>query len=135
MDIFGRCNGAGGSTVTGSEVGIARVTSSEPRSVVASGTSSGTADSTETVTGSETETTTATGIGTGSRMQLTGASAPGAAASPESGVSPLADAYMKMTSDILAERTLGDSAGLWGGEHSGELVKTGEFFFLNQHFW
>lgn len=115
MDIFGRCNGVvGGSTVTGSGVGTARVTNSESVSGtgVASGTSSGTVNS--------------SGTGTGSRMQLTGASAPGAAASPESGVSPLADAYTKMTSDILAERTLGDSAGLWGGEHSGELVRTGE---------
>ena len=41
-------------------------------------------------------------------MQLTGASAPGAAASPESGVSPLTDTYTKMTSDILAQRTLDD---------------------------
>lgn len=55
-------------------------------------------------------------------MQLTGASAPGTAASPESGVSPLADAYTKMTSDILAERTLGDFVN----DHSGELVRTGE---------
>lgn len=117
MDIFGRCNG-GGSSVTGSGVGTSRVTSSESGSSagVASGTSSGTVDSS------------GSGTGTGGRMQLTGASAPGAAASPESGVSPLADAYTKMTSDILAERTLGDSAGLWGGEHSGELVRTGESF-------
>ncbi|XP_014207903.2 runt-related transcription factor 3-like [Copidosoma floridanum] len=56
-----------------------------------------------------------------SRMQLTGASAPGNAASPESGVSPLADAYTKMTSDIFAEKTLSD----YMNEHPGELVRTG----------
>ena len=114
MDIFNRCNGAGGSTITGSNIGTARVINSGLESGVVRGTSSGTVDGADS------------GTGTGSRMQLTGASAPGAAASPESGVSPLADAYTKMTSDILAERTLGDSAGLWGGEHSGELVRTGE---------
>ncbi|XP_011497023.1 PREDICTED: runt-related transcription factor 1-like [Ceratosolen solmsi marchali] len=55
------------------------------------------------------------------KMQLTGAPALGNAASPESGVSPLADAYTKMTSDIFAERTLGD----YMSEHPGELVRTG----------
>lgn len=64
------------------------------------------------------------GTGNVGGMQLTGASAPGAAASPESGVSPLADAYTKMTSDILAERTLGDFVS----EHPGELVRTGKSF-------
>nr|KAF7438297.1 hypothetical protein H0235_000688 [Vespula pensylvanica] len=104
MDIFDRCNGGGGgSTVTGSGGGASVRTSSNESG---SGTSSG---------GSE------SGGGSSSRMQLTGASAPGAAASPESGVSPLTDAYTKMTSDILAERTLGDFVS----EHPGELVRTG----------
>ncbi|KAK2577182.1 hypothetical protein KPH14_003338 [Odynerus spinipes] len=109
MDIFDRCNGGGGSTVTGSGGGggggggaSVRASSNES----GSGTSSG---------GSE------SGGGPSGRMQLTGASAPGAAASPESGVSPLTDAYTKMTSDILAERTLGDFVS----EHPGELVRTG----------
>lgn len=102
MDIFGRCNGGGGgSTVSGSGAGSVRGSSNESSCGTASapGESGGTSD----------------------RMQLTGASAPGAAASPESGVSPLTDAYTKMTSDILAERTLGDFVS----EHPGELVRTG----------
>lgn len=107
MDIFDRCNGGGGgSTVTGSGGGASVRTSSNESG---SGTSSGGSESSG---------------GSSSRMQLTGASAPGAAASPESGVSPLTDAYTKMTSDILAERTLGDFVS----EHPGELVRTGDFF-------
>lgn len=109
MDIFGRCNGGGsGSTVTGSGVGSSsvRTSSNESAGGGSSGTSSGNSES---------------GSSASSRMQLTGASAPGAAASPESGVSPLTDAYTKMTSDILAERTLGDFVS----EHPGELVRTG----------
>ncbi|XP_023290015.1 runt-related transcription factor 3 [Orussus abietinus] len=107
MDIFGRCNG--GSRVTGSGTGsgagsVVRVTESGAIPGGTSGTTTG-----------------GTSTGTTGRMQLTGASAPGAAASPESGVSPLADAYTKMTSDILAERTLGDFVT----EHTGELVRTG----------
>ncbi|KAG7209803.1 hypothetical protein KM043_011419 [Ampulex compressa] len=102
MDIFGRCNGGGGgSTVSGSGASSVRSSSN--------GSSGG------TVSGSS------EGSGAGGRMQLTGASAPGAAASPESGVSPLTDAYTKMTSDILAERSLGDFVS----EHPGELVRTG----------
>jgi len=105
MDIFGRCNGGGsGSTVAGSGTGSVRTSSNE--STGGGGTSSGTSESGSSASG---------------RMQLTGASAPGAAASPESGVSPLTDAYTKMTSDILAERTLGDFVS----EHPGELVRTG----------
>ncbi|KYN14813.1 Protein lozenge [Trachymyrmex cornetzi] len=105
MDIFGRCNGGGsGSTVAGNGAGSVRTSSNE--SVGGGGTSSGTSESGSSASG---------------RMQLTGASAPGAAASPESGVSPLTDAYTKMTSDILAERTLGDFVS----EHPGELVRTG----------
>ncbi|XP_076479579.1 uncharacterized protein LOC117155277 isoform X2 [Bombus vancouverensis nearcticus] len=102
MDIFGRCNGGGGgSTVSGSGAGSVRGSSNES----SCGTASAPSES----------------GGTSDRMQLTGASAPGAAASPESGVSPLTDAYTKMTSDILAERTLGDFVS----EHPGELVRTG----------
>ncbi|KAF3427296.1 hypothetical protein E2986_03720 [Frieseomelitta varia] len=102
MDIFGRCNGGGGgSTVSGSGAGSVRGSSNES----SCGTGSAPSES----------------GGTSDRMQLTGASAPGAAASPESGVSPLTDAYTKMTSDILAERTLGDFVS----EHPGELVRTG----------
>ncbi|XP_006564936.1 protein lozenge-like isoform X7 [Apis cerana] len=103
MDIFGRCNGGGGgsSTVSGSGAGSVRGSGNES----SCGTASGASES----------------GGTSDRMQLTGASAPGVAASPESGVSPLTDAYTKMTSDILAERTLGDFVS----EHPGELVRTG----------
>lgn len=105
MDIFGRCNGSGsGSTVAGNGAGSVRTSSNE--SAGGDGTSNGTSESSSSANG---------------RMQLTGASAPGAAASPESGVSPLTDAYTKMTSDILAERTLGDFVS----EHPGELVRTG----------
>ncbi|KAK9507099.1 hypothetical protein O3M35_008915 [Rhynocoris fuscipes] len=39
---------------------------------------------------------------------------------------PLADTYTKMTSDILAERTLGDFLA----EHPGELVRTGSPHFV-----
>lgn len=105
MDIFGRCNGGGGgSTVSGSGAASVRGSSNES----SCGTSS---------TPSE------NGGGASSRMQLTGASAPGAAASPESGASPLTDTYTKMTSDILAQRTLDD----YLSEHPGELVRTGVF--------
>lgn len=108
MDIFGRCNGgSSGSTVAGSGAGSVRTSSNESAGG-GGGTSSGTSESGSSASG---------------RMQLTGASAPGAAASPESGVSPLTDAYTKMTSDILAERTLGDFVS----EHPGELVRTGSF--------
>ncbi|KAH0547314.1 hypothetical protein KQX54_018642 [Cotesia glomerata] len=112
MDIFGRCNGpgSGGTTVTGT-------TSIRSGTVVPSSSVASVADSSGGVSASES----AEGPGSTSRMQLTGASAPGTAASPESGVSPLADAYTKMTTDILTERTLGDFVS----EHPGELVKTG----------
>ncbi|XP_053973875.1 runt-related transcription factor 1-like isoform X2 [Hylaeus volcanicus] len=107
MDIFGRCNGdGGGSTVSGSGAGSVRGSSNE--------SSCGTANSVSKNGGSS------------GRMQLTGASAPGTAASPESGVSPLTDAYTKMTNDILAERTLGDFVS----EHPGELVRTGSPYLV-----
>ncbi|XP_057321956.1 runt-related transcription factor 1-like isoform X2 [Microplitis mediator] len=119
MDIFGRCNGPGsaGTTLTGAGSGVG--TSIRTGTVVpAIATATATvADSSASVSASES----AQGPGSTNRMQLTGASAPGTAASPESGVSPLADAYSKMTTDILTERTLGDFVS----EHPGELVKTG----------
>lgn len=114
MDIFGRCNnvGVGASTVTGNGS--------------ADTLRAGSADSTSDLASSAHATDSANDSSGSGRMQLTGASAPGAAASPESGVSPLADAYTKMTSDILAERTLGDFVS----EHPGELVRTGESTFV-----
>lgn len=111
MDIFGRCNGPGSSGGGGGGA-TGNNTSSTVRSISAAADSA-------TVNTSETVDNT----GTTSRMQLTGASAPGTAASPESGVSPLTDAYTKMTTDILTERTLGD---FHGEHHPGELVKTGK---------
>ncbi|KAJ1525815.1 hypothetical protein ONE63_009018 [Megalurothrips usitatus] len=51
---------------------------------------------------------------------------PGTASSPEGTSSLLNDAYTKMTSDILAERTLGDFVS----EHPGELVRTGSPYFV-----
>lgn len=140
MDIFGRCNGSGGiASIAGSGAVTASLISGG-RLVTGTGNVTGTITNTGTRSGNETTVAAASagagtrsssgpgsgggsGSATGSaRMQLTGASAPGAAASPESGVSPLADAYTKMTSDILTERTLGDFVS----EHPGELVKTGE---------
>ncbi|CAB0005783.1 unnamed protein product [Nesidiocoris tenuis] len=46
--------------------------------------------------------------------------------SPQEGSNPIADTYSKMTSDILAERTLGDFLA----EHPGELVRTGSPHFV-----
>lgn len=51
--------------------------------------------------------------------------ATGTASSPE-GTNVLNDTYTKMTSDILAERTLGDFLS----EHPGELVRTGSPHFV-----
>ncbi|KAK7791551.1 hypothetical protein R5R35_013297 [Gryllus longicercus] len=74
-------------------------------------------------------------------MHLTGSTAPGTAAAPAAATgaaaataaspdsaagSVLADTYTKMTSDILAERTLGDFLS----EHPGELVRTGSPHFV-----
>ncbi|KAK3923184.1 Runt-related transcription factor 1 [Frankliniella fusca] len=56
----------------------------------------------------------------------TPATVPGTASSPEGTSSLLNDAYTKMTSDILAERTLGDFVS----EHPGELVRTGSPHFV-----
>ncbi|XP_043279950.1 runt-related transcription factor 3-like isoform X2 [Venturia canescens] len=139
MDIFGRCNGSGGIASIAGSGGVSGSLISGGRVVTGTGNVTGTITNTGTRSGNETTVAQsaaagtrassggpgsggASGNATGSaRMQLTGASAPGAAASPESGVSPLADAYTKMTSDILTERTLGDFVS----EHPGELVKTG----------
>lgn len=46
--------------------------------------------------------------------------------SPPSAASLLQEAYSKMTSDILAERTLGDFLS----EHPGELIRTGSPLFV-----
>lgn len=46
--------------------------------------------------------------------------------SPPTAASLLNDAYAKMTSDILAERTLGDFLS----EHPGELIRTGSPLFV-----
>lgn len=60
-------------------------------------------------------------------MHLTGATpTPGTASSPEGTASVLNETYTKMTSDILAERTLGDFLS----EHPGELVRTGSPHFV-----
>ncbi|KAG7312138.1 hypothetical protein JYU34_001600 [Plutella xylostella] len=50
----------------------------------------------------------------------------GGAVSPDTSSSLLHDTYTKMTSDILAERTLGDFIS----EHPGELVRTGSPHFV-----
>nr|CAD7199412.1 unnamed protein product [Timema douglasi] len=50
----------------------------------------------------------------------------GAASSPDGATNVLNDTYTKMTSDILAERTLGDFLS----EHPGELVRTGSPHFV-----
>lgn len=132
MDIFGRCNGGAGLGVnsvpaTGAVVAQSATTRSAnnlagpvvgPEHASTVGNTGGGGNNNNNGPAAPAEAATSQ-----SRMQLTGASAPGNAASPESGVSPLADAYTKMTSDIFAERTLGD----YMSEHPGELVRTGEF--------
>ncbi|CAH2043880.1 unnamed protein product, partial [Iphiclides podalirius] len=57
-------------------------------------------------------------------MHLTGASS--GAVSPDTSSTLLHETYTKMTSDILAERTLGDFLS----EHPGELVRTGSPHFV-----
>ncbi|XP_050682351.1 runt-related transcription factor 1 [Leptidea sinapis] len=59
-----------------------------------------------------------------SRMHLTGASS--GTVSPDTSSTLLHETYTKMTSDILAERTLGDFLS----EHPGELVRTGSPHFV-----
>lgn len=138
MDIFGRCNGGAGLGVNVPHASAASSTTSTSRtstgSILPPGSNAvATTRSTNFVgAGVEQQAPAASSTRNGtesssnqSKMQLTGASAPGNAASPESGVSPLADAYTKMTSDIFAERTLGD----YMSEHPGELVRTGELLF------
>lgn len=78
-------------------------------------------------------TTTATGNGssnnTNSNNGGSGANASSASSennSPPTAASLLNDAYTKMTSDILAERTLGDFLS----EHPGELIRTGSPLFV-----
>lgn len=155
MDIFGRCNGGAGLGVNVPHASAASSTSSSNANSTGSGGGTclpppvppnpgsaaavSTTRSTNLVGGGVEQQAPAASSSTRnaadhssnqSRMQLTGASAPGNAASPESGVSPLADAYTKMTSDIFAERTLGD----YMSEHPGELVRTGESILLSSHF-
>ncbi|XP_016841563.1 runt-related transcription factor 1 isoform X2 [Nasonia vitripennis] len=130
MDIFGRCNGGAGLGVNSVPATAAVVAQSAttrsannlagpvvgPEHASTVGNTGGGGNGNNNGPAAPAEAATSQ-----SRMQLTGASAPGNAASPESGVSPLADAYTKMTSDIFAERTLGD----YMSEHPGELVRTG----------
>lgn len=139
MDIFGRCNGGAGLGVS-VPLAAAAASSTTTRSANLPGGSHGPGASGASGSGPSRPSGSQAGGGGGvpaqqqtteaaaaaaasqSRMQLTGAAAPGTAASPESGVSPLADAYSKMTSDIFAEKTLVD----YMSEHPGELVRTGE---------
>lgn len=72
--------------------------------------------------------TSSSGNNTGSASSNT-ATASGTAnenTSPPTAASLLQDAYTKMTSDILAERTLGDFLS----EHPGELIRTGSPLFV-----
>lgn len=73
------------------------------------------------------------GTNTGATTTSNGASSATAASgassentSPPTAASLLNDAYQKMTSDILAERTLGDFLS----EHPGELIRTGSPLFV-----
>lgn len=80
-------------------------------------TANNTLNSSGTNTGSATSNggTSATATGTSSENT-----------SPPTAASLLNDAYTKMTSDILAERTLGDFLS----EHPGELIRTGSPLFV-----
>lgn len=62
---------------------------------------------------------------TGMHLTATSQTATGTASSPE-GTSIINDTYTKMTSDILAERTLSDFLA----EHPGELIRTGSPLFV-----
>ncbi|XP_059616580.1 runt-related transcription factor 2 [Phlebotomus argentipes] len=82
------------------------------------------------LTGNTTTTSASTANGT---TATSGGGAAGATSSPGEGgtstpsaASLLNDAYTKMTSDILAERTLGDFLS----EHPGELIRTGSPLFV-----
>ncbi|XP_035779149.1 uncharacterized transmembrane protein DDB_G0289901-like isoform X2 [Anopheles albimanus] len=67
------------------------------------------------------------GGGGGNVASSNGSSAgAGAESGPPSAASLLNDTYTKMTSDILAERTLGDFLS----EHPGELIRTGSPLFV-----
>ncbi|XP_049535960.1 protein lozenge [Anopheles darlingi] len=70
----------------------------------------------------------ATGAGSGGNVASSNGSSAGAGAEsgPPSAASLLNDTYTKMTSDILAERTLGDFLS----EHPGELIRTGSPLFV-----
>ncbi|XP_055682585.1 runt-related transcription factor 3 isoform X2 [Lutzomyia longipalpis] len=78
-------------------------------------------------------TTTSATTANGATAQSGGGTGAGATSSPGEGgtstpsaASLLNDAYTKMTSDILAERTLGDFLS----EHPGELIRTGSPLFV-----
>lgn len=63
---------------------------------------------------------------TGNNSSNTASSTSGDNTTPPTATSLLHDAYTKMTSDILAERTLGDFLS----EHPGELIRTGSPLFV-----
>jgi runt-related transcription factor len=83
-------------------------------------TSNGTSNGTNSSTGG-TNTANTTNNGT-----TTNSSSSSTASSADSATNLLQDTYTKMTSDILAERTLGDFLS----EHPGELVRTGSPLFV-----
>lgn len=75
-------------------------------------------------TSSSANTSSTTGGNSGGANTTTAATTENA--SPPTAASLLNDAYTKMTSDILAERTLGDFLS----EHPGELIRTGSPLFV-----
>lgn len=75
-------------------------------------------------TNSSTAASSATANGSGANSG--GGTTTAEAAAPPTAASLLQDAYTKMTSDILAERTLGDFLS----EHPGELIRTGSPLFV-----
>lgn len=77
------------------------------------------------LTGNTTTTTPSTGSTTNGTSGGTTTTTDSSSATP-SAASLLNDAYTKMTSDILAERTLGDFLS----EHPGELIRTGSPLFV-----
>nr|XP_022907716.1 runt-related transcription factor 3 isoform X1 [Onthophagus taurus]XP_022907717.1 runt-related transcription factor 3 isoform X1 [Onthophagus taurus] len=74
---------------------------------------------------SPTTTTTTSTVSTTMHLTSTTQTTTGSAASPE-GTNVINDTYTKMTSDILAERTLNDFLS----EHPGELIRTGSPLFV-----
>lgn len=70
--------------------------------------------------------TTATSGGNNNSSNTSSSGSGSQQTSPPSAASLLQEAYTKMTSDILAERTLGDFLS----EHPGELIRTGSPMFV-----